>query len=40
MSLLYPVVLEMLKEGSSTDFISKVTHLDKEAVGKLKELNA
>jgi len=33
------VALEMLKEGLSIDVISKVTHLDKEAVEKLKELN-
>ena len=33
------VVLEMLKEGSSIDFIAKVTHLDKEAIEKLKELS-
>lgn len=32
------VVLEMLKEGSSIDFIAKVTHLDKEIIEKLKEL--
>lgn len=31
------VVLEMLKAGSSIDFIAKVTHLDKEAIENLKD---
>ncbi|MHA6259344.1 Rpn family recombination-promoting nuclease/putative transposase [Sporosarcina sp. CAU 1771] len=31
------VVLEMLKEGSSIEFISKVTHLDKGAIEKLRD---
>ena len=31
--------LKMLKEGLPMDIITKVTDLDKEAIGKLKELN-
>lgn len=31
--------LIMLKEGLPMDIITKVTDLDKEAIGKLKELN-
>ncbi|MBO0588617.1 Rpn family recombination-promoting nuclease/putative transposase [Sporosarcina sp. E16_8] len=33
------VVLEMLKEGASIDFIAKVTHLDKEAIEKIRKMN-
>ncbi|MCG7336090.1 Rpn family recombination-promoting nuclease/putative transposase [Sporosarcina sp. ACRSM] len=33
------VALEMLKEGSSVEFIAKVTRLDREAIEKLRKLN-
>lgn len=32
------IVLEMLKEGLSTEFIAKVTHLDKETIEQLRNL--
>ena len=31
------VALEMFREGSSIDFIARVTHLDKEEIGKLRK---
>lgn len=31
------IVLEMLKEGTSIEFIAKVTHLDKETIEQLKK---
>ena len=33
------IVLEMLKEGSSIEFIAKVTHLAPEEIEELRELN-
>ena len=31
------VVLEMLKEGASMDFIARVTHLDQDKIEKLRK---
>ena len=33
------IILEMLKEGSSIEFIAKVTHLDPEEIEVLRKLN-
>ena len=33
------IVLEMLKEGSSTEFIAKVTRLTPQEIEELRELN-
>ncbi len=32
------VVLEMLRKGTSTDFIAEVTHLEKAEIEKLREM--
>lgn len=32
------VVVEMLRKGTSSDFIAEVTHMDKEEIEKMREM--